>query len=95
MFKPWAVDGDRWGVEITQGPFEGAVIQIENVELSPKEDGSVEVDYHLLSIPAHLNESEFKNENFNSTMQEIINEILREAVTYYESNRNNDTSQSD
>lgn len=93
MFKPWAV-GDKWGVEITSGLFEGTVIQITEVKLVEKEDGNVEMDYHRINTPAHLSESDFEGSNFSSVMSSIINQILLEAVQEYEQNRNNDSTKS-
>lgn len=95
MFRPWSVpEKDTWGIEITQGVFEGTVIQITEVRLIDNSSGNVEMDYHRIHTPAHLSETDFQGDNFSNVMSDIINQILLEAVQEYEQNRNNDTQKS-
>lgn len=93
MFRPWAA-GDKWGVELTEGIFDGVVIQIEEVKfLDNSDNGNVEMEYNRIHTPAHLNESDFQSENFSNVMNSVINQILMEAVQHYEQNRNNDPTE--
>ena len=89
MFSPWAAN-DRWGVEITQGLHQGVVVQIESMELDPVNKGQVLMDYHVIFTPAHLMEADVQGEAFQATMNEVINQLLMDAVREYEQNRNND-----
>lgn len=91
MFNIWGVDEERWGFELTNGIYEGTVIQVDQIHLEQVNEGQVNMDYHILSMPAHLNESDYKNDNFQTVMNEVINKFLMDAIQDYEQNRNDYT----
>lgn len=91
MFNIWGVDEERWGFELTNGMYDGTVVQVDQFNFENAEQGQVSMDYHILSIPAHLNESDFKTDNFQTVMNDVINKFLMDAVQDYEQNRNNNT----
>ena len=93
MFNIWGVDENQWGFELTDGVYEGAVIQVDQIHLQEVESGQVNMDYHIISMPAHLNESDFRNDNFQTVMNQVINKFLMDAIQDYEQNRSDYTKE--
>ena len=91
MFNIWGLDEDRWGFELTDGLFEGVVIQVEKIDVLEAETGQVVVDYHAVFIPAHLSEDDIKSDNFKNTFDQVINKFLMDAIQDHEQNRNDNT----
>lgn len=92
MFNVWGLDQERWGFEITQGLYEGVVVQVEDIKLDQiDQGGQVHVDYHVISIPAHMTDTDMAGDGFQTTMNEVINKFLMDAIQDYEQNRNNNT----
>jgi hypothetical protein len=92
-YKPW-FQGEDWGVEIIDGEYSGVVVQFKSLEFSEKDDGTVDVDFHIISQPQGA-EIDTKSDMFNNTIEIIINDILKEAIGLYEQTRNNDTPEPD
>jgi hypothetical protein len=92
-YKPW-FEGEDWGVEIIDGEYSGVVVQFKSLEFSDKDDGTVDVDFHIISQPQSA-EIDTKSDMFNNTIEIIINDILKEAIGLYEQTRNNDTPEPD
>lgn len=80
FYKPWAVNKDDWGVEITEGSYNGTVIKIEKVEFADEETGELQVDYHLIRRSEALTEEDYAKSDFRDTLQLIISDILSEAI---------------
>ena len=90
LYRPWFEGNTNWGVEITSGDFKDVVIQIEKMEFSD-EPNNVELVYHVISKPDILEEELSKNPVFESTIELIINDILKEAIEIHEQNRNSNS----
>lgn len=80
FYRPWAVNKDDWGVEITEGAYSGTVIKIEKVEFADEESGELLVDYHLIHRSDTLTEEDYAKGDFKDTLQLIISDILSEAI---------------
>lgn len=78
LYQPWFVE-DKWGFEITSGDFLGVVVEIEKMDFDEKIN-EVVVDYHVISKPESLTQEELKGQLFEQLYQNIINDILREAI---------------
>jgi hypothetical protein len=94
LYRPWFVGEKDWGFEIIDGEYTDVVVQIEAIEFSKENEGSVDLNYHLVRKPEHLQELSSSDEMFNKTVEIIINDILREAVDSYEQIRSNDSQES-
>jgi hypothetical protein len=92
-YKPW-FEGEDWGVEIIDGEYSGVIVQFKSLEFSAKDDGTVDVDFHIINQPQGA-EIDTKSDMFNNTIEIIINDILKEAISLYEQTRNNDTPEPD
>ena len=93
LYKPWFTGNEDWGVEIIDGEFSGLVVQIESLEFSKKDDGTVDLNFHV------INKDNFPNldttgDLFNKTIELIINDVLKEAIDHYEQTRSNDSQES-
>lgn len=86
LYNPWFVD-DKWGFEILTGDFIGIVIQVDKMDI--KEDGSGEValDYHVIKQPESQG-IEASDPLLTNTIELIINDILKEAISIHEHDRN-------
>ncbi len=89
LYKPWFVGEKDWGFEIVDGEYSGVVVQVESIEFSKKDDGSVDLDYHVIRQPEDTRDLDLKGDLFTKTVEIIINDILKEAVDHYEQTRNN------
>ena len=78
LYQPWFVE-DKWGFEITSGDFLGVVVEIEKMDFDEKIN-EVVVDYHVISKPESLTQDELKGQLFEQIYQNIINDILKEAI---------------
>ena len=92
-YKPW-FEGEDWGIEIIDGEYSGVIVQFKSLEFSAKDDGTVDVDFHIINQPQGA-EIDTKSDMFNNTIEIIINDILKEAISLYEQTRNNDTPEPD
>ena len=92
LYKPWFASDKDWGVEIIDGEFSGVVVQIESIEFSEKNDGTVDLNFHVIN-KEQFPDLDVNTELFNKTIELIINDVLREAIDHYEQTRNNDTSE--
>ena len=92
LYNPWFEGNTNWGVEIISGEFKDVVIQIEKMEFTDAPD-RVELVYHVISKPDILEEELSKNPVFESVMELIVNDVLKEAIEILqnEQNRNNHT----
>ena len=90
LYRPWFEGNTNWGVKITSGDFKDVVIQIEKMEFSD-EPNNVELVYHVISKPDILEEELSKNPVFESTIELIVNDILKEAIEIHEQNRNSNS----
>lgn len=90
LYRPWFEGNTNWGIEITSGDFKDVVIQIEKMEFSD-EPNNVELVYHVISKPDILEEELSKNLVFESTIELIVNDILKEAIEIHEQNRNSNS----
>jgi hypothetical protein len=95
LYAPWFTDNEHWGVEFLSGEFQGVIVQIEKMEFADNENG-VELAYHVISKPEAYEEELSGNKLFESQMELVINDILKEALDIFENeqNRNNDTEES-
>ena len=91
MYNIWSVNEKDWGFELTDGLFEGVVIQVENIDVKDAETGQISIDYHAVFIPAHLSEEDIGSDNFQNVMNQVINKFLMDAIQDHEQNRNNNT----
>lgn len=94
LYRPWFVGEKDWGFEFISGEFNGVVVQVEGLEFSDKNDGSVDLNFHVVMKPEHLSEMEVKGELFNQTIEVVINDILKEALDHYEQTGSNNTEES-
>ena len=89
MYRPWAVDDGQWGIEITQGRFEGAVIQIEKVDFDETKEGEMQVDYHIINLPEGMLKEEMESRDFIDIMQLVMSDILAQAIENYKEENGN------
>ena len=89
LYAPWAVDNAHWGVEITQGEYKDAVIQIEHVEFKDDTSGELQVDYHIVNYPEGMVKEDFDKSNFVELFQLVISDILSKAVEGYKETNDN------
>ena len=82
-YIPWAVE-NNWGIEITQGKFEGSVIQIETLDFAEEETGQLQVDFHTINIPDGILKEDYETSEFTDMMQLIISDIIAEAIRIHE-----------
>ena len=94
LYRPWFANDQDWGFEIIDGEYSGVTIQVEEIAFSEEEDTGVKLNFHVISKPETFNDDEVESDLFNSTVELIINDILREAINFYEQDRTDDTSES-
>ena len=94
LYKPWFASEKDWGFEIIDGQFSGVIVQIEKVEFVETDGGNLEAEYHIVSKPEIISEEDVKGDLFEAVFQNIIVDIIKEAVEDYEQNRNNNTKES-
>lgn len=94
LYQPWFVGDKDWGFEIIDGEYSGVVVQVESIEFSKKDDGTVDLDFHVVKQPESLQELDIKSDLFTQTVELIINDILKEAIDHYEQARDNDSQES-
>lgn len=80
LYEPWFANEKDWGFQIISGDFSGIFVQIESIEFSDKQDGTVDLQFHVIKQPEDLRELDTQDPLFNNTVELIINDILREAV---------------
>lgn len=102
LYRPFFPDEKvekGWGVEIIDGDFKGVVLIVQNIEFkeSDNEDGNLILEYNIVSSPQEFEDGSLENNPlFQSTMDIIINDILKEAMQIHEqSTRDVDSNQSD
>lgn len=91
-YKPWFVNED-WGFEIIDGEYSGVTVQIKSVEFSKANDGTADLDFHVINQPEGI-VVDTKSDIFNNTVEIIINDILKEAISIYEQTGSDDTTES-
>lgn len=94
LYQPWFVGDNDWGFQIMDGEYSGVVVQVESIEFSKKDDGTVDLDFHVIKQPESLQELDIKSDLFTQTVELIINDILKEAIDHYEQARDNDSQES-
>lgn len=94
LYQPWFVGDKDWGFQIIDGEYSGVVVQVESIEFSKKDDGTVDLDFHVIKQPESLQELDIKSDLFTQTVELIINDILKEAIEHYEQARDNDSQES-
>ena len=94
LYRPWFANDQDWGFEIIDGEYSGVTIQVEEIAFSKEEDTGVKLNFHVIGKPETFNDDEVESDLFNSTVELIINDILREAINFYEQDRTDDTSES-
>ncbi len=94
LYKPWFVGESDWGFEILDGEFSGLVVQIESVEFSDKNDGTVDLKFHVIKQPEDERNLNVQDELFNQTVELIVNDILREAIKIHEQAGTDDSKES-
>lgn len=94
LYQPWFVGDKDWGFQIIDGEYSGVVVQVESIEFSKKDDGTVDLDFHVIKQPESLQELDIKSDLFTQTVELIINDILKEAIDHYEQARDNDSQES-
>lgn len=92
LYRPWFKD-NAWGFEIIEGDFLGTVIAINSMDFTENQD-DLQLDYTVLSKPGIVQEDLSESELFKNVVSVIINDILMEAVSIYEQDRNNSTEES-
>jgi hypothetical protein len=95
QYEPWSVQNeklDQWGFRILEGKFNGTLIGITSLEL---EDNSNELklDFDFVEKTSGIEDKEYSSKEFNTIMENIINDILFKAMDEYK-NRNGDTAES-
>lgn len=93
LYKPWFAGDKDWGFEILDGEFSGVVVQIESIDFSSKNDGTVDLDFHVIN-KEQFPDLDTGSDLFNKNVELIINDILKEAIDHYEQTRNNDPQES-
>lgn len=92
LYRPWFEGENAWGIEIISGEFKDVVIQIEKMEFSD-DPNNVELLYNVINKPDIFEDELSKNPLFESQIELILNDILKEAIEIHldEQNRNNNT----
>lgn len=91
LYRPWFVGETDWGVEFITGDFKDVAIQIEKLEFSETNKGSVDISYHIVHRPEHLKDLNSNDPLFSNTLELVINDILKEAIQIHEQTRDNST----
>ena len=94
LYRPWFVGEKDWGFEIIDGEFSGVIVQVEQLEFSKNNDGTVDLDYHVIKQPEDDRSIDTSGDMFAKTVELVINDILKEAIDHYEQTRNNDPKES-
>jgi len=82
-YTTWAVE-NAWGVELTEGIFKGAVIQIEDVNfVDNDESGNMELTFHVISTPEHMSKDDLKGDEFTNDISNCMNDILTKALEQF------------
>lgn len=89
LYKPWFYE-EKWGFEILTGEFQGTVVQVENIEFTKDGSGELDMSYHIINKPQEFE----KTDIFENTLNIVINDVLKEAMEYYESSRTDNTEES-
>lgn len=93
LYKPWFAGEKDWGFEILDGEYSGVVVQIESIDFSSKNDGTVDLNFHVIN-KEQFPDLDTGSDLFNKNVELIINDILKEAIDHYEQTRNNDPQES-
>tara|TARA_S200002703_G_C3583812_1_gene179299 strand:+ start:121 stop:432 length:312 start_codon:yes stop_codon:yes gene_type:complete len=94
LYKPWFADKERWGFEVLSGDFQGVIIQLEELKFEQVEQKSaIGINYHVIHKPEIIPKEDMKNNNFQSLIDTVVNDILNEAMENYEQHRINDTNE--
>ncbi len=93
LYKPWFVGETDWGFEIVDGEFKDVCIQIEKIDMGEGDANDLKLDYHTIRKPELITDEDLKGQKFQSTIELIINDILKEAIYHYEQTRDDNTSE--
>lgn len=93
-YEPFSIKNeklDQWGFILKEGKYVGTTISITNIEL---EDNSNELklDFGFVEKTAGVSEEDFNSNEFNTIIENIINDILLKAMDESK-NRNSDTAE--
>lgn len=95
LYKPWFATESDWGFEILEGEFKDVVIKVSSIEFVENGDGNTDVSYDVINKPEILSDEDMKGELFKTVFTTIIEDIVREAVTLYEQDRDNNSEKFD
>lgn len=93
LYKPWFANDKDWGFEVLDGEYSGVVVQIESIEFSEKNDGTVDLNFHVIN-KEQFPDLDTGSDLFNKNVELIINDILKEAISHYEQVRSNNSPES-
>lgn len=94
LYVPWFNGEKEWGFEITDGEFSGVVVQIENIQMVETDDGNMSVDYHIVNKPETISKEYLESDLFKAVFNNILVDIIEEAISNYEQNRNDNSEES-
>jgi hypothetical protein len=89
LYRTWFAGDKDWGFEVIDGEYSGVVVQIESIEFSKKDDGTVDLNFHVINKDK-FPDLDTGSDLFNKNVELIINDIFKEAIDHYEQTRNND-----
>lgn len=93
LYAPWFSGDSDWGFEILDGEFKDVVVQISNLQFrdDQTEDGSLDVEYHVISSPEIVKE-ELSSDLFKAVFETIINDIIKEAIENFANEQDRDSN---
>ena len=94
-YEPFSIQNeklDQWGFVLKEGKYAETTISITNIEL---EDNSNELklDFGFVKKTAGVEEEDYNSKEFNTIIENIINDILLKAMDEFK-NRNSDSAES-
>lgn len=100
LYRPWFGPENVWGIEILDGDFSKVVLAVEKLEFKDENDdgsGNLVLEYNIISAPSEYPDGSLeKNELFHSTLDIVINDVLKEAIESHEQSiRESNTKQPD
>ena len=78
LYVPW-VAGNNWGFEIKQGAYEGAVVQIEDMNFLDNTN-DLQLDFHVINIPDGMLKEDVDKPDFHDIIQVVMSDIIATAI---------------
>lgn len=84
-YNPFSIENtevDMWGFVISEGKYSDITIKINDVSVEDNSD-LMQLDFNILSKPDSITDKDLQSDEFNTTVEFIINDILKKAIDEY------------